>query len=255
MNNFSVVIITYNEDVNIGRCLESLKGLSDDIIVVDSGSTDNTAAICKLHSTKFVYRKFDDYSSQKNYANDLAKYDFIFSIDADECLSDELKKSILELNLKTNNQAFKVNRLNHHCGKPIKYCGWYPDTKIRIWNRKYGQWVGEIHEHIEYSVKPDYVKLSGDLLHYTYATREQHIKQAEKFSKLNAERDFNKKKKNNLFILYFSAFFRFFSVYLLRFGFLEGSTGFFIAKITARATFLRNKELLDLNRKENVKKK
>jgi (heptosyl)LPS beta-1,4-glucosyltransferase len=255
MSKFSIVIITLNEEANIGRCLSSVIGLTDDIIIVDSGSTDKTAEICKLYSTRFEYRSFDDYSSQKNYGNDLAKYDYVLSIDADELLSDELKKSILEVNLDANNRAFKVNRLNHHCGKPIRFGGWYPDTKIRLWNRKYGKWVGKIHEYIEYVEKPVYMKLSGDLLHYTYTSREQHIKQAEKFSKLNAERDFAKKRKSNLFILYFTAFFRFFSVYLLKFGFLEGSTGFFIAKITARATFLRNKQLLDLNRKENVKKK
>ncbi len=219
--------------------MSSLNGLTDDIIVVDSGSTDKTAEICKLYSTRFEYHRFDDYSSQKNYGNDLAKYDYILSIDADECLSEELKKSIMAVDLVATNLAFKVNRLNHHCGKPIKFGGWYPDTKIRLWNKKYGKWVGKIHEQIEYVEQPEYFKLSGDLLHYTYTSREQHIKQAEKFSKLNAEKDFAKKRKSNLFILYFTTFFKFFLFISLSLDFWMDLLGFLLRKLLLEQPFAK----------------
>jgi len=254
MNNFSVVIITYNEEENIGRCLDSLIGLTDDIIVVDSGSEDKTAEICASHNVRWVVNKFVDYSAQKNFGNTLAKYDYIFSIDADESLSDTLKESLVGLNFENDNRAFSMNRLNHHCGKPVRHGGWYPDRKIRIWNRKYGKWTGEIHEYIEFSEKMQVSQLKGDLLHYTYKTKEQHIKQAEKFSFLNAKKDYKNGIKSSRIKLFLAPIFRFFSVYILKLGFLDGATGIFIAKTTAHATFLRNKELLDLNHKENVKK-
>jgi glycosyltransferase involved in cell wall biosynthesis len=254
MKNFSVVIITYNEEANIGRCLESLIGLTDDIVVVDSGSEDKTAEICKSYNVRFLVNKFEDYSTQKNLANTTAKYDYIFSIDADECLSEELKKSIASLDFNADNLAFSMNRLNHHRGKKVRFGGWYPDKKIRIWNKKFGGWKGEIHEWIEFWEKPTVKHLAGDLLHYTYTSKEQHIRQAEKFSRLNAQNDFKQNKKSNHLKLICATAFRFFSVYFLKFGIFDGKTGFFIAKTTAHATFLRNRELIHLNKKKMLKK-
>lgn len=249
MKNLSIVIITKNEERNIGRCLESIISLSDDIIVVDSGSQDMTREICQKHKIKFIVNDFHDYSSQKNFGNNIAKYDYIFSIDADEALSPELYESIKSLSFDPNkNIAFSFNRLSFHCSQAIKHGGWYPDKKTRIWNKKFGQWQGEIHEKLIFDSPPQIAHLNGDLLHYTYYTRDEHINQAKKFSSLNAKSDFKQGKNSNLFLVYFSFVFRFISVYILRLGFLDGKIGYFIAKTTARATFWRKKELLDLNR-------
>lgn len=255
MKKFSVVIITFNEEKNIGRCLGSVRDLTDDIVVVDSGSTDGTAEICKGYNVRFLYREFDDYSSQKNFGNDLAVHDYVFSIDADECLSEELKKSISEIDFDGINSAFSFNRLNHHCGKPIRYGGWYPDKKIRIWNRHCGKWTGKIHETIDFTVKPEIIHLAGDLLHFTYNSREEHVNQAKKFGLLNACKDFENGKKVSIFKVYLAPLFRFVSVYFLRLGFLNMGIGFFIAKITARATFLRYRELYKLNVEKKLLKK
>lgn len=256
MENLSIVIITLNEEENIGRCLASLVDVSDDIIVVDSGSVDNTKEICREYAVRFVYHKFDDYSSQKNYGNEIAKHDYVFSIDADECLSEELKKSIIKIDSNFLNEAFTLNRLNHHCGNPIKYGGWYPDKKIRIWNRKYGKWVEKIHEYLKFEEEPKYFHLKGDLLHYTYKTKHEHLKQAEKFSVLNAQSDFEKGRNVGLFKIYFAPIFRFITVFFFKLGFLDGKTGYFIAKTTSHATYLRYKELYKLKckiiLKENV---
>jgi glycosyltransferase involved in cell wall biosynthesis len=246
MIDFSIVIITFNEEHNIKRCLDSVKGLTDDIVVVDSGSKDNTKAICDEYNVRFFVNNFVDYSSQKNYANSLVKYDYILSLDADECLSSELAASINEIKEFGNNTVFTFNRLNYHCGKPVKYCGWYPDKKERFWNRHSGQWLGTIHEKFVFEKLPVFIHLKGDLLHYTYNTKEEHLKQAKKFAFLNAEQDFKSGRKAFFSIPYIAYVLRFCSVYLLKFGFLDGKTGFFIAKVSAYATFLRNKQLYQL---------
>lgn len=249
MDNLSIVIITKNEAKNIANCLDSIHDLSDDIIVVDSGSTDNTKDICVNYKTRFIENKFLDYSSQKNFGNSLSRHNYILSIDADESLSDKLKESIKSLHLNPiENIAYEFNRLNHHCGKPVKFGGWYPDKKIRIWNKNFGQWQGTIHESIFFEENPEIEHLKGDLLHYTYHTKSDHIKQAKKFSKLNAKSDFSKGKKTNIVVAYFSLINRFISTYILKLGFLDGKTGFFIAKTTARATFWRKRELLKLHK-------
>jgi glycosyltransferase involved in cell wall biosynthesis len=255
MENFSVVIITFNEEKDIGRCLASVSDLTDDIVVVDSGSTDSTAEICKQYPVRFVFREFDDYSSQKNFGNGLAKYDYIFSIDADECLSDRLKKSISEIEFNKINTAISFNRLNHHCGKPVRHGGWYPDKKIRIWNSLYGEWTGKIHEIVEFAEKPEIIHLAGDLLHFTYNSRDEHMNQAKKFSLLNAKKDFENGKKANCYKIYLTPLLRFMTVYFFKLGFLDGRTGLFVAKTTARATFLRYKELISLNCEKKLLKK
>jgi len=249
MKSISIIIITFNEESNIKRCLDSLEGVSDDILVIDSGSTDKTKQICDKYDLRFITNKFEDYSSQKNFGNKLAKNNFILSIDADECLSKELKQSILSINFDDKeNRAYTMNRLNHHSGKPIKYGGWYPDKKLRIWNKNYGKWEGIIHEWTDFSIFPTKYHLEGDILHYTYNSREEHKKQARKFASLNAQSDHSKNIKINYFYLLMSPLFRFITTYFFKFGFLDGSIGFFIAKTTANATFLRKKELLILNK-------
>lgn len=251
MNKLSVVIITYNEERNIGRCLESLKGISDDIIVVDSGSDDDTEVICREYNVNFITNRFLDYSSQKNFGNSIAKYDFILSIDADEVISPELRSSIFDIKLE-NNTAYSFNRLNFHSGKPIKHGGWYPDRKIRIWNKKYGEWRGIIHENIYFKELPGIIHIKGDLLHYTYDNLEEHLKQAIKFSMLNAKKDFDNGRKTNFFKIAFAPAFRFISMYVIKLGFLDGYLGYYIAKTTAFASFLRNMELLVLKKKQKM---
>jgi glycosyltransferase involved in cell wall biosynthesis len=250
VEGLSIVIITYNEEANIELCLKSIVDLSSDIVIVDSGSTDRTREICESYNCRFFFREFDDYSTQKNYANSLAKHDLILSIDADECLSNELKNAIVCFKCNSNNIAVSFNRLNHHCGRPVRFCGWYPDRKIRIFNRKYAKWEGTIHESIVFDGSPHTFYLSGDLLHFTYKTVNEHILQSEKFAKLNAHSDFKKGKKTWFFRPYFGFVLRFFTIFFVKLGWLDGKTGFLIAKISARATFLRYRELYLKNKKK-----
>lgn len=238
MLKLSVVIITLNEEKNIAKCLEALQGLTDDIIVVDSGSSDKTEEICKQFKVNFLLRKFDDYCSQKNYGNSFAKYDYILSLDADEVLSQKLFSSIEKIEF-GENEFYGFNLLNHYCGKPIRFGGWYPDRKYRIWNKNYGKWEGKIHEKIVFSKKPKRKLIKGNLLHFSFENRQVHQQKSINYAKLMAQKEFESGKNYSYLMLYLKPFYKFFSMYFLKLGFLDGKNGFFIAKTSAYASYLK----------------
>ena len=238
MKKISATIITLNEEDKIRQCLESLQDVADEIVVVDSISTDNTKMICEEFGVKFVEQKWLGYSEQKNLANNIASHDWILSIDADEVLSDELKKSILKIkDTDTDTDViFSFNRLNNYCGKWIHHSGFYPDKKIRIWNRKIGKWEGIVHEVIKFSTKVKEVHLKGDLLHYSYAKPEDFEKQVFKFAELRAQHYFDKGKKCASLLKIISPIYFFIQHYFFRLGFLDGKEGFVMCKVAAKAT-------------------
>lgn len=244
----TAVIITKNEEKNIRRCLESVKDVVDEIVIVDSLSIDDTEKICREYNVNFVKKEWMGYSEQKNYANSLASNDWILSIDADEVLSDNLKNSIAEIRKKEFEtcNVFSMNRLTNYCGKWIHHCGWYPDRKIRIWNRNVGQWNGEIHETIDFSDKTKENLLDGDLLHYSFATAQDYENQMFKFAKMRGQHYFQKGKKHASFYMVVSPVFNFIQHYFFQLGFLDGAAGFHICKISAKATKEKYKTLRQL---------
>lgn len=250
----SAVIITFNEEKNIERCLNSLQGVVDEIIIVDSLSTDKTKEICLQYNlVKFYSQEWLGYSSQKNYANKLASFDTILSIDADEVLSFELKQSILTIkaqydNISNPNIIFSVKRLTNYCGSWIKHCGWYPDVKQRIFSKNV-QWVGDIHESLLYLPNTKFKLLKGDLYHYSYHTISDHILQIEKFTNLTSKDAFEKGKTVTIFGLWFKSKWKFFRDYILKAGILDGYAGYQVCKISAFATYLKNAKLRELNKK------
>lgn len=246
MPQLSVVIITYNEEKNIGRCLESIQGIADDIIVLDSFSTDNTEIICKKFNVNFIQRRWEGYSDSKNYANSQAKYDWILSLDADEALSEELKKSILEIKKQDVQKTFSFNRLTNYCGKWIRHCGWYPDVKVRIFDRNTTQWEGMIHEKLNVP-ENSAQHLKGDLLHYSYYKIEEHYRQSDKFSTLSAENLYAKGKNASVLKMIFSPAVKFVQHYFLKLGFLDGNAGYTVCKIMASTTFRKYSKLRALN--------
>ena len=237
MNTLSVVIICFNEANKIARCLDSVKDIADEIVVVDSQSTDDTETICKTYDLKFVTQPWLGYSDQKNFANNLAQCDLIFSIDADEALSETLKKSIKQLKEKdlTEQDVFSMNRLNNYCGKWIKRCGFYPDNKIRIWKRGFAQWEGRIHEWLDFKSEPRVTKLEGDLLHYSYDTPESYRQQIFHFAELGAQSYYERHKKTSFIYWLFDPFVTFFRTYFVNGGFLEGKDGFYICRTAMQA--------------------
>jgi glycosyltransferase involved in cell wall biosynthesis len=255
MNNsqLSAVLITLNEERNIDRCLKSLVGLVDEVIVIDSGSTDKTAEICKNYP--FVYfeaRKWTGYSDSKNYGNQLAQFSTIFSIDADEEVSTELRNSILHQKKLGFTNVYTVNRKTNYCGKWIHHSGWYPDYKTRIFPKKDSQWEGAfVHEELVYPSHLTNQTLKGDLHHYSYYDYEDHRKRADNYSRLTAEKLFAKGKNANRIKPYLSAFVRFISMFIIRLGFLDGIAGWKIATISAKSNAFKYKELRRLNQKND----
>ncbi len=251
MIKISAVIITYNEEINIGRCLDSLIDTMDEIIVIDSFSTDKTEEICSKYPVKFIKKEWLGYSITKNFGNNLACNDYIFSIDADEALSDELKASILAVkNAETLLDAYKLTRLTNYCGTWIHHCGWYPDTKLRLWDKSKGQWEGDIHEDVKLQENSKTAMLNGDLFHYSFHTITQHVKQADKFTDLTAQDAFNKGKRSNLMKILFKPCVKFIRDYIVKLGFLDGYHGYCVCKISAFATFMKYSKLMELQRKE-----
>lgn len=238
MHTLSVVIITFNEEKKIGQCLDSVKDIADEIIIVDSNSTDATEEICRKYNVKFVTQKWLGYSEQKNLADNLATCDLIFSIDADEALSDELKQSIKTLKESeiADNEVFSMNRLNNFWGRWIKRCGYYPENKVRIWRRGFAQWEGLIHEWLKYESEPKKTLLHGDLLHYSYDSPEAFKKQLFHFAELNAQSYYDRNKKTGMIYWIFSPAINFIRTYFIKGGILEGKTGFFICWTAMKAT-------------------
>lgn len=247
----SAVIITLNEEHNIDRCLQSLKGVADEIFVLDSFSSDGTENICRRHGATFLQKEWQGYSKTKNFANSQARYDFILSLDADEELSPALRNSIISLKNKQPADAYYVNRLTNYCGKWIRHCGWYPDRKLRLWNRSKGNWQGMIHEKVVLNGRPIVDYLAGDLYHYSFPSIGDHIVTANNFSKIAALEEFNDGKRINiLFHLILNPFFTFLKKYIVQLGFMDGYYGFVICRISAFANFLKYSKLREMNKNE-----
>ena len=251
MPQLSVVIITYNEEKNIGRCLESIKDIADDIVVVDAFSNDRTEKICRQYNANFIQREWQDFSTAKNFANLQARYDYIFSIDADEAISENLRNSIIKIKKEGFDGAYKMNRLTNYCGKWIKHCGWYPDSKIRIWNRNDGYWEGEVHEKTIFNKKLPTHFLKGDLLHYSFYTAEEYFNKAKEYSETSANYLFKKGKNANFLKIIFSPAVKFIGNYFFRLGFLDGSVGFTLCWIMAHATYLKYYKLHQLHKQSH----
>ncbi len=239
----SAVIITYNEERNIERCLLSIMNIVDEILVVDSFSTDNTVDICNRYNVKVLQHAFEGYGMQKRYATEQAKYDYVLALDADEELSEELKKSVLRMKESgVNAPYYSFNRLNIYCGKPIKHGGWYPDRQIRIFNRRETTWsVRNVHESVECisGVKPEH--LTGDLNHYTTYSIEEHKAKERKYAAINAKALVEKKKPISFLTPYVKGGFRFLKTYVLKLGFLDGYYGWVIAGTLAKSSYLKYK--------------
>ncbi len=243
----SVVVITFNEAKNIARCLQSVKNIADEIIVVDSFSTDETCSIAASYRAKIIHHKFEGHIQQKNFAKNLAANDFVLSLDADEVLDDNLKSSILEIKSGGSFDGYKMNRLTNYCGKWIHHSGWYPDTKLRLWNKNKGNWGGENpHDEFFLVLNSSIKHLKGNILHYSYYTLADHDKQIEYFTNIASKAAFANGRRSSIFKIIFSPTIKFLKMYFFQLGFLDGYFGFVIARKSAYAAFLKYKKLQKL---------
>lgn len=252
MNKISAVIITYNEEKNIERCLISLQDVVEEIVVVDSFSIDKTEEICKKHNVRFIQHAFDGHIEQKNRAMNLAKNDYVLSLDADEVISEKLKKSILKIKNNLEFDAYYFNRLNFFCGKAIKHGTWYPDKKTRLWNKNKGKWGGtNPHDTVILEKNTTQQYLTGDLLHYSFTSINQHIAQINKFSTIKAKIAFKAGKKSSIFKIIFRPYIKFIIAYCIRLGILDGFYGLVIAGNSAHSEFLKQVKLKELYKKND----
>ncbi len=231
----SAIIITHNEARNIGRCMVSLAGIADEVIVLDGHSTDGTQSICRAHGACVIDQDWLGYAATKNLGNDMATHPYILSLDADEVIGSELRTSLLDVKDKLDGAAYQFNRLAFYCGEPIRHCGWYPDVKLRLFPKGYAQWEGAyVHEELQPDAALSIQHLEGDLLHYTYYTVAEHRARAHKYATLAAAKLRGRPKMSLLLKAAVSPTWRFGQMYLLRMGFLDGWRGWRICTITAR---------------------
>ena len=255
MIKLSVVIITFNEEKNIERCILSVKEVADEIVVLDSFSKDRTAEICAKHGVKFFQHAFDGHIEQKNRAITYASYPHILSLDADEALDVKLSRSILAVKNTFDKDGYYMNRLTYYCGHWVKHCGWYPDAKLRLWDSRKGHWTG-INPHDKYELAEgdkQTAHLKGDILHYSYYTLEDHYKQVEYFTGIAAKAYFERNKQAPFYKLVVNPVAKFVDHYLLKLGFLDGTAGYRISKISAYATYLKYKKIRALYHQKNKK--
>lgn len=252
MSLLSAVIISYNEEQNIARCVKSLLNVADEIVVVDSNSSDRTVEIAESFGARVIIHPFEGYIEQKNYALKQAQNNYVLSLDADEALSVELEKSLIEEKSNLIYDGYTLNRLNHYCGSWIKHTNWYPDKKLRLFNRDKGEWGG-INPHDRFILKPGSKTkhLKGDLLHWVLDTYEQHIEKANRFSSIAAEEYFKMGKKTTVLKMSVHMTWRFIKAYFLKRGFLDGYNGFAISSLSAYTSFLKYLKLRQLNKEAN----
>lgn len=249
MYQLSVVIITFNEGRNIARCIESVKKVADEIIVLDSYSTDDTVAIAQNHGAIVHLEKFRGYIGQKNLAMQLASNDYILSLDADEELDEKLTRSILDAKKELSCRAYSMNRCTCYCGHFIRHGLWYPDEKIRLFDRRVAKWGGlNPHDKIELQKGISIAKLKGDILHNSFNTPEDLVWQNNRMSSIAAASLYASGRRSSWFKMLANPFWAFLNGYFFKLGFLDGVDGFTIAINTSHQVFLKYNKLYRLQR-------
>lgn len=242
MNRVSACLITLNEEENLPRALASLKEIADEIVVVDSGSSDRTAEIAKDSGAAFFERPWTNYANQKNYAAECASNDWILSLDADEQLSSRLQTSLLAWKKLTPEYCvYEVARKTWYLGAWITHSGWYPDFQRRLYRRDEAEFSGIVHESVQFSGKTG--RLSGDLLHYTVRSFEEHEANVERYTTLAAQQMFAEGKRKWKSAVWFATPWTWFHNFVLRGGFMDGYRGALIARMAARAVRLKYEKL------------
>lgn len=241
----SVVIITHNEEDNIRECLESVKW-ADEIIVVDSNSSDRTEEICRDYGVNFIQEPWKGFALQKNSAVGKATQEWILSLDADERVTLELKNEIMAvLSSAHPKDGYYIARKNYFLGRWIRRCGWYPDYTLRLFQKGKGLFgAREVHEAVE--LKGVSGNLQHPMEHYTYKSLSDFMVRLDRYSTLAAQELLKENRKYGMLHIIFRPLYTFINMYLMRLGFLEGYYGFIISGLYAFYTFLKYIKLREL---------
>ncbi len=247
--NISVVIITFNEENKIERTIEAVSSLTDDIVVVDSYSTDSTPEICKRLNVTFVQQAWAGYGKQKNAGHVYAKHDWILSIDADEVVSPELLTELKQLNLTSPLRLYNIPFKTYFCNQLIRFGGWNPQHHIRLFNKNFTEWdTLAVHETLIYPKNYQIITLKGTIHHYSYDTIDDYKSKSDKYTTLFAERLYARGKKASLAKRYISPSFTFLKEYFLKLGILDGAIGFKIACFNFNYTYEKYAKLYALQK-------
>lgn len=249
MPKLSVVILTFNEERNIERCLESVQDIADEIVVVDSYSTDNTRLICDKYGAKFIEHHFEGHIEQRNFASTQATFPHQLSLDADEALSEELKTGIKRIKENWQCDGYRMNRLANYCGKWIWHSGWYPDTKLRLYIASKGEYKGlNPHDKFVMQQNSSIGFIKGDILHYTYYTIKEHLERSDRYSTIAARELVKHGKPIHHFNIIINPAAKFVRNYLFRLGFLDGYYGFQICRIVVGETYQKYRKAIRLKK-------
>lgn len=246
----SACLIAFNEEEKIADAINSVKW-ADEILLVDSESSDRTVEIAENLGAKIITQKWLGFSKQKQLAVDSAEHDWIFSLDADEMVSEKLRDEILRLKTAENlADGYRVPRLSFYMNRPIRHGGWYPDWQMRFFNRRKGKWKDVvIHESVEVNGRVE--KLSGDILHYSVEDMAHHHRMiGERYAPLAAEQMFTRGRRTSPVKIATAGLTTFLQTYILKGGFLDGLAGFTIARFAAHHAFLKHMMLWE---KQNEK--
>lgn len=249
MQKISVVIICKDEEEEIGRTLQSLAGLTDDIVVLDNGSTDNTKNIVRDLGARLVEESWEGFGKTKNKATRFAGYDWILNLDADESIDEELKNSLLNLPLQNVDEVFEIKFKNFFGDTYLRFGEWGGDRHIRLFNRRRVTWdEAVVHEGLILPSGIRINKLNGFVLHYTVKNEAEFAGKMLKYGLLNAEKYAREGKKSSWANVYLAPLFSFLKYYVFKLGFLDGRAGFICAKMSSYYTHVKYAQLLELNK-------
>jgi glycosyltransferase involved in cell wall biosynthesis len=246
----SVIIITYNESDNIRECLESVKW-ADEIIIIDSGSTDDTLKIAAVYTNNIIIETGLSYGLKRNVGFEKAKCDWILWLDTDERISEALKEEIIFAISKPDYEAYFINRKSFFLNKFIKHCGWYPDYTLRLFKKSPGLRFNtvRVHEKIVYDGKSG--KLHNNIIHYTDTTLQHYLTKMNNYTTLSAMDLFDSGKRAGIFDIIFRPVFTFIKMYFLKAGFLDGFTGLELCIYSSFHVLTKYSKLYHINKQNN----
>ncbi len=249
MQKISVVIICKDEEDEIGRTLQSLRGLTDDIVVLDNGSTDNSKSIVRNAGARLIEESWEGFGKTKNKATKFAKYDWVLNLDADEPIDEQLRNSLLNLSLQNDNEVFEIKFKNFLGDTYVRFGEWGDDKHIRLFNRNKVNWNEAIvHEGLIFPPGTRIRRLEGFVLHYTVKNETEFAGKMLRYGQLNAEKYARQGKRSSWVKIYVAPVFSFLKYYVFKLGFLDGRAGFICAKMSSYYTHVKYARLLELNK-------
>lgn len=247
MQNISTVVLTKNEEKNIARCLKSVMAVSDDVVVMDCFSQDNTVEIAREYTDNVFQNPWPGFAEQRKIAIAKTKHDWVLWIDADEELSDDLMLEIKSLTFDCD--GYYIPRMVYYLGRWIRHGGWYPDYTMRLFNKRKGQ-MSDVRVHESFSVTGKTSHLKAPLFHYPYRDIAHHIEKMNSYTSLAAVQMKEKGRKATIFSALTHGLSRFFKMYLLKMGFCDGRQGFVIAVLGSIYVFMKYIKCWSLTRAE-----